>query len=119
VRRNRVLEAKVRELGGGKWLYAQTYYTEDEFWSEFDRPAYDALREKYGASVLPSVFDKVKFDYEAEARASQVSGLAALRQRFWDMRPICGLYGVYKAWRGGDYLLQKKTAAKPQGLKRD
>ena len=37
VEQNRVLESKVRELGGVKWLYAQQYYTEDEFDSIYDR----------------------------------------------------------------------------------
>ncbi len=35
VEKNRELEAKVRELGGMKWLYAHTYYKEDEFWSMY------------------------------------------------------------------------------------
>ncbi|KAL1905549.1 hypothetical protein Sste5344_008774 [Sporothrix stenoceras] len=33
VHANRLLEEKVHELGGKKWLYAHAYYTEDEFWA--------------------------------------------------------------------------------------
>lgn len=36
VETNRNIEQKVRELSGMKWLYAHTYYTEDEFWSIYD-----------------------------------------------------------------------------------
>jgi hypothetical protein len=45
--RNRLIEAKVRELGGLKSLYSDSYYTEDEFWSIFDRDAYRALKARY------------------------------------------------------------------------
>ncbi|KAI1798575.1 FAD-binding domain-containing protein [Daldinia bambusicola] len=105
VRLNRAIEQKVHELRGNKTLYAQAYYTEDEFWSAYDRPAYDGVREKYRAAHLPSVYDKVKVDEDAKRRAMEGSRMpAALR----DVRPFQGLYGVYKAWRGGDYLLQQK-----------
>jgi len=57
---NREIEEKLLELGGMKWLYAQTYYTESEFWSQFDRKWYDDLRAKYHAQGLPNVYDKVK-----------------------------------------------------------
>jgi FAD/FMN-containing dehydrogenase len=60
VKVNRRLEAKVTELGGKKWFYAHAYYSEDEFWAIYDRPAYDKLRRKYHATNLPSVYDKVR-----------------------------------------------------------
>ncbi len=44
---NRKVERKVAELGGVKSLYSSSYYTEDEFWSRFDRPAYEALKTRY------------------------------------------------------------------------
>jgi len=60
---NRAIEAKVKSLGGRKWLYAQNFYTETEFWGEisenaesksdigrtgvYDKHEYDALRRKY------------------------------------------------------------------------
>ncbi|KAH8673861.1 hypothetical protein BX600DRAFT_456381 [Xylariales sp. PMI_506] len=96
---NRALEKKVQELGGRKWLYAHAYYTEEEFWASYDRESYDSLRRKYSATYLPSVYDKVKVDIESED---------APPRPFYGIRPLQGLYGVYKAWRGGDYLLAKK-----------
>jgi FAD/FMN-containing dehydrogenase len=45
--RNRLIETKVRELGGMKSLYSDSYYTEDEFWRIFDRDAYRALKARY------------------------------------------------------------------------
>ncbi|KAL7626160.1 hypothetical protein AAE478_002930 [Parahypoxylon ruwenzoriense] len=109
VRLNRGIEHELHELGGKKTLYAQAYYTEEEFWQTYDRPAYDSVRTKYHASHLPSVYDKVKVDENAKRKAIEGSRMpVALRT----VRPFQGLYGVYKAWRGGDYLLQagKKTA---------
>lgn len=106
VRLNRLIEHKVHELGGKKTLYAQAYYTEDEFWESYDKAAYDAVRNKYHADHLPSVYDKVKVDEAAKIKAKEQSRMpSSLRNK----RPFQGLYGVYKAWRGGDYLLQKKS----------
>lgn len=45
---NRELEATVARLGGFKWLYANAYYTEDEFWRIYDRQWYEWLRAWYG-----------------------------------------------------------------------
>ena len=44
---NRRIERKVAELSGIKSLYSDSYYTEDEFWAIFDRPAYLALKREY------------------------------------------------------------------------
>ncbi|KAI1213150.1 FAD-binding domain-containing protein [Annulohypoxylon truncatum] len=105
VRLNRAIEQKLHELGGNKTLYAQAYYTEEEFWQSYNRPAYEGVREKYHAAHLPSVYDKVKVDEYAKKKTIENSRMpTALRH----VRPFQGLYGVYKAWRGGDYLLQKK-----------
>lgn len=82
---NMDLENKLFELSGGKALYAHTFYTEDEFWRVYNRNRYDALRKKYGATTLPSAYDKVK-------RPSDV-GLG-FRDRVLDVRPIGGVYGV-------------------------
>ena len=99
IRQNRDLEQKVRELHGKKWLYAHAYYTEEEFWAHYDRESYDALRTKYKAEYLPSVYDKVKVDVDPEGEKGRT-----VRSNW----PIAGLKGAYKAFRGGDYLLQKK-----------
>lgn len=57
---NRDLEDKLANtFGGMKWFYAHAYYTADAFWRIYDRPAYEALREKYNATTLPSVHDKI------------------------------------------------------------
>ncbi|KAI9050493.1 hypothetical protein LZ554_005655 [Drepanopeziza brunnea f. sp. 'monogermtubi'] len=111
---NRAFEKKVDALGGQKWLYAHTYYTEEEFDEIYDREKYDALREKYHATYLPSVYDKVKVDVEKEQSAREASWKARLVALFWSIWPLMGLYGVYKAMMGGDYLLPKtkKKAAK-------
>ena len=101
VRANRELEQKVQHLQGLKCLYAHAYYTEDEFWSIYDKKDYDTLREKYHAAYLPNVYDKVKVDIEKEGR-----------DPFGGIRPLAGLYGVYKAAVGGDYLLPKGALKK-------
>ncbi len=44
---NRMIERKVAELGGIKSLYSDSYYSEDEFWKIYNRPAYDALKARY------------------------------------------------------------------------
>jgi FAD/FMN-containing dehydrogenase len=44
---NRKIERKVAELGGIKSLYSDSYYTPDEFWAQYNRPAYEALKQKY------------------------------------------------------------------------
>lgn len=116
VQQNRLLELKVQELGGKKWLYAHAYYTEAEFWAHYDRGSYDALRAKYGAGWMPSVYDKVKVDTEAEERELRkwVPWLLAL---FWSIWPLKGLYGVLMTLLGGDYLL--KTADQAHMLKEE
>ena len=49
----------MRELGGLKSLYSDSYYTEDEFWSVFDRPAYVALKARYDPhGALPDLYAK-------------------------------------------------------------
>ncbi|KAJ9134320.1 FAD-binding, type 2 [Pleurostoma richardsiae] len=116
LRQNRLLELKVQALGGKKWLYAQTYYTEAEFWAHYDRKSYDDVRSKYGADWMPSVFDKVKVDIEAQERELRKwkPWLLAL---FWSIWPLRGLYGVLMTVLGGDYLL--KTAHHVQTLKEE
>lgn len=106
---NRHLEYKVRELGGKKWLYAHAYYSEEEFWDIYDRKEHDALRAKYDATYLPTIYDKVKVDVEAEEKAIRESWIAWLLAIFWSIWPLSGLYGVFKATIGGEYLLPRET----------
>ncbi|GFG08933.1 delta(24)-sterol reductase [Aspergillus udagawae] len=111
IAQNRRLEGKVRELGGKKWLYAHAYYTEDEFWSLYDKRKYDQLRERYHASYLPDLYQKVRVRLAPEDGKGQV-GWGSIRDIVWNLWPVSGLYGVYKAWRGGDYLLKAKQKGK-------
>ncbi|KAK6225689.1 FAD binding domain-containing protein [Colletotrichum tabaci] len=93
VRQNRDLEAKLAELGGRKVLYSHAYYTEKEFWDVYDREWYTALRERYGATSLPTVFDKVTVDVGRERERE------SLRDRVAVSWPFAGLIGVWSAIR--------------------
>ena len=44
---NRQVERKVAELGGMKSLYSDSYFTEEAFWRNYNRPAYEGLKRKY------------------------------------------------------------------------
>jgi len=105
---NRALEAEVRSLGGMKWLYAHTYYAADEFWSMYGgRGWYDALREKYKATALPSVWDKVRVDEQA------------VEKRHWlkSKAPIGGLWGIWKSILSRDYFIHRRSTWKWKGEK--
>ncbi|VUC23769.1 unnamed protein product [Clonostachys rosea] len=97
VTKNRQLEGTLKALGGRKWLYAHTYYTEDEFWAEYDRPWYQALREKYFATTLPTIYDKVKV--EPRAKWKNPSQWSTSWLTTW---PIGGIYGMVLATLSGD-----------------
>ncbi|CAK7234493.1 hypothetical protein SEUCBS140593_008960 [Sporothrix eucalyptigena] len=107
VHANRLLEHKVQELGGKKWLYAHAYYTEKEFWAHYDRKSYDRVRAKYGAEWLPTVYDKVKVTGKTDTNASGL--FAWLLSLFWAIWPMRGLYGVLMAVLGGDYLMGRSV----------
>jgi hypothetical protein len=101
---NRALEAKVRELGGMKWLYAHTYYPESEFWSLYGgREWYDRLRQKYRADGLPSVWDKVHVDEAALGRKK--------RSRW----PVGGVVGLWKSIQSKDYMIHRHSTWKWKG----
>lgn len=107
VEQNRRLEHKVQALGGKKWLYAHAYYTEREFWDIYDKKQYDALRAKYQAGYLPDLYEKVRVNLRGkyEGRTGVANWLKSI---VWEIWPVSGLIGVYRAWRGGEYLLRKK-----------
>ena len=109
VEANRTLEQKVQELNGKKFLYAHAYYTEEEFWNIHDRKQYDALRAKYHATYLPSVYEKVKIDFPAEKKAMSESWVMWLLALFWSIWPFSGIYGVLQVVIGGDYLLRRES----------
>ncbi|KAF2641749.1 FAD-binding domain-containing protein [Massarina eburnea CBS 473.64] len=108
LRTNRELEDKVRELGGLKWLYGRVFYTEDEWWQIYDKTTYNSLRQKYNATSLPTIWDKVKDRVEANDAESGLTGL--LKRKMKRNGLLSGLYGIYKAVRGGDYILKQKKA---------
>jgi delta24-sterol reductase len=106
---NKKIEKVVRDLGGVKWLYAQTYYSYDEFWNIYDKEGYDALRSKYGASGLPTVYDKVRSHWEAEQTArAKASLLGRLKTDAKEIWPLRGYYGIARTILGKNYLLHDK-----------
>ena len=108
VAKNRELECKLRELGGMKWLYAHTYYTENEFWDMFGRWWYEGLRRIYNAESLPSVWNKVKVDPKAQRQAVDSSrGMWALQ--FW---LLGGIWGVWQAIKSGEYHIARNSTWK-------
>ena len=105
---NYELEAKLRELGGMKWLYANTYYSESDFWKIYDRKWYEALRTKYFAASLPSVYEKVHTNVAAETKTVKESW----RLWFLTLWPICGFWGLYAVHASGQKSLAKKSTWK-------
>ena len=100
---NRALEQALKELGGMKRLYAHAFYTDEEFWSVYDRDWYDALRRNYGdedgASTSPSVYENISGDVDDQERALSM---------IWQTWPFIELKGLVKAVVGGGYALAKK-----------
>jgi FAD/FMN-containing dehydrogenase len=44
---NQAIEKKLLGLGGLKCLYSDTFFSEEQFWSIYDRQAYEQVKEKY------------------------------------------------------------------------
>lgn len=112
VTKNRALEDKLVSLGGMKWLYAHTYYDEADFWKLYDRSWYDALRSKYHADTLPTVYDKVKVDVNAR-KETQQKWKSSLKSR----PPLGGLYGIWKSIQSKDYMLHRRAEWKYEDKK--
>ncbi|KAJ9614105.1 hypothetical protein H2200_002241 [Cladophialophora chaetospira] len=104
VRANQDLERKLHDFGGMKWLYAHTYYSEEDFWQIYDREWYTALRTKYRATSLPDVYEKVRIDVKAEKEAANSSFGKSLQ-----MWPFGGLYGIRKAIESGSYVQSRSS----------
>lgn len=49
---NKKIERQTRDLSGFKSLYSTSYYSEDEFWSIFDKATYAKLKEAYDPQHL-------------------------------------------------------------------
>ncbi|KAH7027875.1 uncharacterized protein B0I36DRAFT_328097 [Microdochium trichocladiopsis] len=106
VQANRSIEDKVAELGGTKWFYAHTYYSEAEFWRVYGpRAWYDALRAKYRAASLPSVYDKVK----VKINPRKESGWKPWLKAKW---PVGGVWGIWKGIKSRDYMLHRNATWK-------
>lgn len=60
VPKGRMMEEKGRPWSGMKWLYADVYQLEADFWAGYDgRGWYDELRAKYHPASFPTVHEKV------------------------------------------------------------
>lgn len=117
---NRRVEEKLWSLRGMKWLYADTFYTEKEFWAIYNREWYQKLRAKYGAEGLPDVYQKVRTVLgggdDSKARIVPISVTGVLTgnitvQHLWDAAwsgwPLVGVKAVVSALRGAEYLKKK------------
>ncbi|EPE09305.1 fad binding domain-containing protein [Ophiostoma piceae UAMH 11346] len=92
---NKDLEHKLAsDFGGMKWFYAHAYYEQDAFWRIYDRPAYEALRLKYNATTLPSVYDKIKVNTDK----------AAMARTFKTTWPFAAFFGLQHAIASKAYL---------------
>jgi FAD/FMN-containing dehydrogenase len=56
---NKLIEAKVQELGGKKSLYSTSYYSKEQFWKLYNKEAYERLKAKYDPEgVLKDLYEK-------------------------------------------------------------
>jgi hypothetical protein len=106
---NRAIESTLQELQGMKWLYAQTYFDEEHFWKDFDKSWYDSLRQKYHAEGLPSVYEKVRVDFEAEEKSRREAGFGKRVLEGW---PFSGIVGLKRAIESREYLKAREATWK-------
>jgi delta24-sterol reductase len=94
---NRRLEERLRELRGMKVPYAAAFYTEDEFWGLYDRERYEALRKRWHAEALPSIYDKIKRSeqQEKELEMKDEEPMPLSERLLW-IWPLGGLFQVYR-----------------------
>ncbi|THX05141.1 FAD-binding domain-containing protein [Aureobasidium pullulans] len=107
IERNRKLESLVKQHGGRKWLYAQAFYTESEFWDIYDETSYLDLRKKYRAEYLPSAFDKACAIGNGTSQTGQPGWTEWATQKAWGIWPVSGVYGVLQTLVSKEYLLKK------------
>ena len=60
VKATHAIEKATLKNNGRKWTYAFSYFTEKEFWHEYDEKKYNQLRHKYHSDNLPTMYDKSK-----------------------------------------------------------
>lgn len=102
VRENRAIERKVAQLGGIKTLYAQAFYTEEEFAQIYDVGRWERLRSKYGAEGLPSVWEKVT----TRTRPEDLDW----RRRAKSWWPVGGMYGILCLFLGDEGLFERERS---------
>lgn len=118
VAKTRAMEEKVHALGGKKWLYAHVYQPEDEFWAAYGgRGWYDALRAKYHATALPSVYDKVRVRWDETAQGKLVARLGTQSRFAWlkSYWPIGGIWSAAVAYASGDMARHRNAKWKWKG----
>jgi hypothetical protein len=71
---NKTLENQVRGFNGREVLYAQEYYSEEDFWKIYDKEWYINLRNKYySKDIFPDIYEKTKV--KEKYKESFLSGL--------------------------------------------
>ena len=74
---NRKIEQQIKDLGGRKVLYAHAYYTEDEFWSIYDKEWYDKTRRIiHASSTFYNIYNTVVV--KEKIQSSRLTGLMGL-----------------------------------------
>lgn len=104
IQQNLHLEKRLTELGGRKVLYSHAYYTEEEFWQLYDQKWYNSLRQRYSATTLPTVYDKVKVDVNRQLQMRRLPWIRRLGSSW----PFAGLVGIWWAIRSKDYLIHRQ-----------
>lgn len=57
---NKTFERYLTEYGGRKMFYADSFYSENEFWKLYDKKWYQRMRKKYKAeAVFPNIWEKI------------------------------------------------------------
>ncbi|KAH9842142.1 delta(24)-sterol reductase-like [Teratosphaeria destructans] len=74
-------------------------------WEVYDREWYEALRAKYGAGYLPTVYEKVRVDLSEGAHGRGWG--AWVRDWVWGVWPVSGVYGVWKTLWETEYLVKR------------
>jgi len=101
---NTALEQKLTALGGMKWLYAHTYYSPIQFWSQFNKTWYDDLRKKYKAEGLLNVYEKVSIDVDA-----QRAEMETFRSRVLGIWPLGAMWGIWKSIQSKSYVEARRA----------
>ena len=102
---NLLLEDKLADLQGRKWLYALQYYNQSDFWQIYDKQAYDSLRKKYGASDLASIYDKVR--RHAASPSARPTGFLGRMAQQWPWTGLIGLWAGLMEGRWGQQYTQR------------